>query len=117
MGFRVGCVEPCRETGRERFGEVEFQSGLVVTGCCVDISSVFVQRNDGGISDQDVSKPFETSVEVISTCVEILDSIIENLSKERNEARFELFVERRVRKVVTVSHLDVAFKKRPERSV
>ena len=96
---------------------MEFQSGLIVTGCCVGISGVFVQRDDGGVGDEDVSNPFETSVEVCTSCIEILDGVSENLSKERNEARFELFVERRVRKVVTVSHLDVAFKKRPERSV
>jgi hypothetical protein len=96
---------------------VEFQFGLIVAGCCVDISGVLVQRNDGCVGDEDVSKAFETSVQVGSSGVEILDSVIENLSKECNKARFEPVVERRVREFIAVSHFDVAFEKRLQRAV
>lgn len=73
LGFPVGCLDPSWATGRERFGEMEFQSDLILTGCCVDISSVFVQRDDDGVGNENVSKAVETSVEVYTSCIKILD--------------------------------------------
>jgi hypothetical protein len=70
-----------------------------------------VQRNDGSVGNEDVSKSFETSVQLGSSGIEILDGVIENLSKECNESRLEPVVERRVGALITVSHLDVAFEK------
>jgi len=72
---------------------MKFQLGLVVASCCVDIGGVLVQRDDGCVSDEDVSKAFEVAVQGPPSSIEILDSVIENLSKERNKARFEPLVE------------------------
>ncbi|ELY36168.1 hypothetical protein C498_02855, partial [Haloferax volcanii DS2] len=94
---------------------MELQFGLIFAGCCVDISGVLIQRNDGCVSNEDVSKAFETSVQVCSSGIEILDGVIENLSEECNESRFEPVVKRRVGELIAVSHLDVAVEKRLQR--
>jgi hypothetical protein len=52
---------------------MELQFSLVVASCCVDIGGVLVQRDDSSVSDEDVSKSFETAVQVGSTGIEILD--------------------------------------------
>ena len=96
---------------------MELQSGLILTGCCVDIGGILVQRDDGCVSAEDVSKSVETSVQVGSSGIEILDGIIENLSKESDEPRFDSLVKRCIGEVVTVSHLDVAFEKGLDRAV
>ena len=96
---------------------MELQFSLVFANCCVDISGVLVQRNDSRVGNKDVSKAFETSVQLDSSGIEILNGVIENLSKECNEARFKPLVERRLREFVAVSHLDVAFEKCLERAV
>jgi len=96
---------------------VELQFGLIVASCCVDIGGVLVQRDDGSVSDENVSKAFETAVQVGSSGVEILDGVMENLSKEGNEARFEPVMERCVGEFVAISHFDVAFEKRLQRAV
>lgn len=83
---------------------MEFQPSLIRAGCCIDISGVFVQRDNGRGGNKGVSKAFDTSVQVDSSGIEIVDDTID-LSKERNERRFEPLVER----CVTVNHLDVAF--------
>ena len=43
--------------------------------------------------------------------VEIIDDVIENLSKKYNESRFEPSVKGRIGEFVTVSYLNVAFEK------
>jgi len=50
---------------------------LVVAGFCVNIDGVLVQRDDGCVSDEDVSKAFETTVEVGSSGIEIIDRLAE----------------------------------------
>ena len=52
----------------------------------VDIRCFVVERDKCGIVDEDVSKLFETPAELVSTEIEILDGVIENLSQESNKA-------------------------------
>ena len=66
---------------------MEFQPSLILAGRCVDIGGIFVQIDDGTVDNENVSKSFETAVQVGSAGIEILDGVIENLSKERNERR------------------------------
>ena len=102
MGARVGCLESRRKPSRERFGEMEFRTGSVVIKC-IDVFGVLIERDDRRVDDEDVSKSFETSGQLGLPRVEILDGVIENLSKECNESRFEPAVKRRIREFVTVS--------------
>ncbi len=83
----------------------------------VNVFSVLIERNDGGVNDEDVSNDFETSTEVGSARVKILDGVIENLAEESNESWFKPPLEGRIDKFVTASHLDVAFEKRLDISV
>jgi hypothetical protein len=53
---------------------VEFQFGLIVAGCCVDISGVLLQRNNGSVGNEDVSEVFETPVQFGSSGAEVLDN-------------------------------------------
>ena len=96
---------------------MEFQPSLTLAGRCVNIGGIFVQIDDGSVGDENVSKSVKTAVQVGSAGVEILDGVIENLSKERNERRLKPLMKRGVREFVTVSHLDVAFEKGLERAV
>src|SRR6056297_1363861 len=95
---------------------MEFRPSSIVIEC-VDIFGMLIKRVDRSVNDEDVSKSFEPSGKLGLARVEILDGVIENLSKECNEPRFEPAVKRRIREFVTVSHLDVAFEKRLNGSI
>jgi hypothetical protein len=64
---------------------VELCTGLIFAETSVDVCCILIQRNEGGVNDEDISEPIEASSEVVSPRIEILDSVIENLSKECHE--------------------------------
>ena len=66
---------------------MELQSGLIVTSRCVDILGVVVQRDERRVGDENVSKVFETPSKIVSSGIKILDSVIEDLSKECDKRR------------------------------
>lgn len=76
-----------------------------------------IQRDERRVSDEDVSKVFETPSEVVSAGIEILDGVIENLSKERDERRREPVGEGGVGDSVTLRDFDKPFEECLNRAV
>ena len=66
---------------------MEFQPGLILAGCCVDIDGIFVQGDDGTIGNENVSKAFETAVQISSSGIEILSWLEDYRVDENGDGR------------------------------